>query len=178
MPTPPFKTLSSNTIWSCPYFSVRAAEVTLPNKEQSVYYVMEKNPCVFIVPITKEGEIIMIRQYRYAVDDWCWEVPAGGKKDHHSLEETAREELLEEIGGVAESIAHLGMFYLSCGTTNEAAHLFVATNVTLGQHHHEPMEVIEIHRKPIAEALELAKSGKVMDGPSALALLLAERHIR
>lgn len=120
----------------------------------------------------------MIHSYRYTVDDWCLELPAGGVKPGQTMEEAARAELLEEVGGIAKSLDYHGRFYTMNGIGDEEAHFFLAKDVVLGQPNHEPTEVMEIRPMPILEVLQLAQANKISDGPSALALLLCADQLR
>jgi ADP-ribose pyrophosphatase len=124
--------------------------------------------------VTAEGEIVLVYQYRYTVDDWCLEIPAGAQQPGLSLEETARAELREEVGGTAERLQYLGHFYAANGICNEVSHLFLATGVTLAETAHEAAEVMTVHRVPAAEAVRMARDGRITDGASALALLRCE----
>lgn len=178
LPRRPFKTVSSRIVWTCPWYRVRQDEITTPDGQPGVYNIIEKADAVWIVPVTVDGLVAMVRQFRYTVDDWCWEVPAGSVKDGQSIEDTAREELWEEIGGVAGSLRYVGRFYLANGICNEVGHIFLATGVQLGRPHHEPAEVMTIHLKPIPEALAMAISGQISDGPTALALLLCADQLQ
>lgn len=172
----PFKTLSSRVVWSCPWYQVRQDEIIMPDGSDGVYHVVEKADAVWIVPVTAGGRIAMVRQYRYTIDEWCWEVPAGSLKPGQTTEEAAREELREEVGGVAGELEYIGRFYLANGICNELGHIYLGTGVTLGTPQHEAAEVMEVHQFSIAEALRMARAGEITDGPSALALLLcAER---
>jgi 8-oxo-dGTP pyrophosphatase MutT (NUDIX family) len=121
---------------------------------------------------------VLIYTFRYTVNNWCYEIPAGGVKPGQSLEEAARTELLEEIGGTATHLDYFGQFYTMNGIGNEVAHIFIAHNVTLGKPDHEATEVMEIHPKPIAEVLRMAQANEISDGPSALALLLCAEKLR
>lgn len=168
----PFQTISSQIAWSCPWYRVRRDEIITPDGSPGVYHVVEKNDAVWIIPVTKDGHIAMVRQYRYTVDDWCWEVPAGSVKAGQSVEEAAREELREEVGGVAENLTYIGRFYLANGICNEVGHIFLADSVTLNEPNHEAAEVIEVHLMPIVVAIDMARAGQISDGPTALALLL------
>ena len=109
------------------------------------------------------------------MDDWCYEVPAGGISPEGSPEETARRELLEEIGGTARDLRLVGQFYTSNGISNEVAYVYLATGVELGETHREPTELMEMRLVQIEEAIRMAREGEITDGPSALALLICEQ---
>jgi ADP-ribose pyrophosphatase len=168
----PFQTISSRIAWSCPWYRVRQDEIITPNGRPGVYNVIEKSDAVWIVPITPAGEVLMVYQYRYTVDEWCWEVPAGSVKPGQSLEEAAWEELREEVGGLGGELSYVGRAFLANGICNEVGHFFLATGVATGETHHEAAEVITVHRVPIADALAMARDGRISDGPTALALFL------
>jgi ADP-ribose pyrophosphatase len=174
----PFKVRSSRTVWSSPWFSIRQDEVVLPNGAPNAFNIVNHPGAVWVIPVTHEGEIVLIHQYRQSVEDWCWELPAGGLKFGISLEGTVRQELKEEVGGTAETIEKIGQFYTSNGISNEVAHLFLATGVTLEEGKPETAEVLEVHRLPIAETLRMARANEINDAPSALALLLCEEELR
>ena len=173
----PFQTLSSRIAWACPWYRVRQDEIRLPNGRNGVYNTIEKDDAVWIVPLTHQQEIVLINSYRYTIDKWCWEVPAGNIKPNQTKEEAALAELQEEIGGTAAQLTYLGRFYTANGICDEVGHFFLATGVTLGTPAHEEAEVIQIHPKPISEVMQLLQQGQISDGPSALALFLCQRHL-
>jgi 8-oxo-dGTP pyrophosphatase MutT (NUDIX family) len=173
----PYHTLGSKTIWRSPWYALRQDRIRLPDGSEGTYTVVEKPDAVWIIPVTAEGQIALIWNYRYAVDKWFWEIPAGSIADGASAEETARRELLEEIGGVAESLRPVARFFTMNGICNQVAHVFLATGVTLGDPHREPTEIMTVHTVAIARALDMAQGGEIDDGPSALALLLAAPHL-
>ncbi len=173
----PFITLSSRIAWSSPWFQVRQDQIRLPDGSPAVYNVVQHVGAVWVIPVTEQGEIVLVYSYRYTVDDWCWEIPAGGIKPGLSMEQSVEAELLEEIGGVARQIEYGGRFYTSNGISNEVAHVYIAAGVHLGQPNHEPAEVMEVHPMPIEKVLAMAKANEISDGPSALALLLNERRL-
>ena len=173
----PYQTLSSHIPWSSPWYRIRQDEIITPNGQPGVYNVVEKEAAVWIVPILDNGDVVLIHNYRYTVDDWCWEVPAGSVKPGQSLEEAARAELREEIGGTAQELIYLNQFYTANGICNEVGHIFLATGVSLGQPNHEATEVMEIHPIPVPQALHMARSLQIRDAPSALALLICEPYL-
>jgi ADP-ribose pyrophosphatase len=125
-----------------------------------------------------DGRIPLIYTYRHTIDDWCWEIPAGGTKPGQSAEEAALAELREETGGTTQKLEYIQQFYTANGICNEIGHIFLATEVQLGLPQHEPVEIIEIHPKPIGEVLEMAHTGKITDAMSALVILLCESRLR
>jgi ADP-ribose pyrophosphatase len=157
---------------------VRQDQIILPNGQPGVYNVIIKPAAVWIIPVTTEGQIALIYTYRYTVDDWCWEIPAGSIKPGETPQDAAATELREEVGGAAAAWHYMHRFYAANGICDEVGHIFLATGVTLSHPEHEPAEVIQVHTKPIAEVLEMARSGQISDGPSALGLLLAESKLR
>src|SRR5437763_8687305 len=105
------------------------------NAEPLDYAYLERAEAVIIVPVTDDGEIILLKQYRYPVDDWCLEVPAGGTHDsgQASLEEVARKELREEIGGTAKKLTYVTFFYSANAFSNEKCHIFLAEGVEISE---------------------------------------------
>jgi ADP-ribose pyrophosphatase len=176
-----WKLLRSETRFENKVFRLREDEVQLPNGERVQYAYIERAPAVIVIPITPEGEMVMVRQYRHTVDEWCLEVPAGGTHDHPdaSLEENARRELREEVGGTAAALREIGSFYPGNAFTDERCHVFLATGVQLAKEPEtEQSEAIEPELVPIQRALQLARTGAVATGPSALAILMCEPHLR
>jgi 8-oxo-dGTP pyrophosphatase MutT (NUDIX family) len=175
----PFITNASKVVWSCPWYRVRQDEIVTPDGKPGVYNVVEHPGAVWIIPVTSAGEVVLIYTYRYAVDDWCYELPAGGIKQGQSLEDAAKTELLEEIGGTAATLKHVAQFYTMNGIGDEEAHIFLATGVELGSPpDHEPTEVMDVQPMPITEVLRMAQANEISDAPSALALLLCAQKLR
>jgi len=173
----PFITRSSLDAWSCPWFSIQEDTIVLSNGKETKYWFAEKQDSVFVVPVTHEKEIVLIRSYRYPMKEWFWEVPAGHLKNGQSPEEAAREELREETGGLADAWQPLGQFCPNGGFLKSYMHLFLATGVVLGTPEHEPEEQIEVHPTPIKRALEMIRDGTITSSQSALALLLCEERL-
>lgn len=174
----PFKTLTSRIAWSCSWYSVRQDQILLPNGQEGQFNVVQHDGAVWIVPVTTNGELVLLHHYRYTVRDWCWEVPAGGMGDGQPPEVVARRELREETGGEAADWRYVGQFYTSNGISNEVGHVFLATGVTFHETAHEPAEVLEMYPTPVPEALRMAHANEISDGPSALAILLSEPFLK
>jgi ADP-ribose pyrophosphatase len=173
-------TRSARYLFESPWHRIRQDQVGLRGKELTFTW-LEHAGSVFVVPVTKKGEIVMIRTYRYNVDDWVWEIPAGGLGDKGGLplEQAARGELREETGYTGGEFEVLGSYYTGVGVLDLKMTIFLARGVELTH----PLElddseqVEEVVAVPLAEAVRRARSGEVNDGESALAILLAAERI-
>jgi ADP-ribose pyrophosphatase len=171
-------TLDSKYLWQSRWYNLRQDRLRTPEGREFTYTLVDHPGAAWVVPVTAEGQVALIWQYRYAVDDWCYEVPAGGLSPDLTPEEAARRELLEEIGGTAADLRYVGQFYTSNGISNEIAYVYLATGVELGRTQREPTELMEIRLVPVEEAIRMAREGEISDGPSALALLWCEPLLR
>jgi 8-oxo-dGTP pyrophosphatase MutT (NUDIX family) len=174
----PYKTTASRIAWTCPWYRVRQDDIITPDGKPGVYNTIESPTSVWIVPVTAVGQIVLICTYRYTIDRWSWEVPAGAQEPGQTIEEAALAELKEEVGGTTSSLQQIGHFYTAPGISNEDGFYFLATNVTLGQPKHESTEVMEIHLKPIADVMQMVRDGTIVDGNSAVALMMAAPYLQ
>ena len=173
-----WQTISSRYIWQSQWYSLRQDRLQARDGHEFDYTIVEHPGAVWVVPVATDGRIVLIRNYRHAVGEFCMEVPAGGLSPGLTSEEVARRELLEEVGGTATELFHVGRFYTSNGISNEVAYVYLATGVELGDAQPEPTELMEVCLVPADEALNMARSGAISDGPSALALLWCEPLLR
>lgn len=188
--TPHDKPLGASLGWELmgttrPYESrwhnLRRDEVRLPGGEEIVYTYQEHAGFVTVLPVTADGQVVMIRSYRYTVDDWCWELPAGGLGDKlgYSAEEVARQELREETGADCVEMRQIGWFYSMNGTSTARCTFFLATGVQLnGPPELEVTELSDVHLVPLEQALQMARDGRITDADSALVLLRCEPILR
>lgn len=176
-----WKVLETTTLYSDTRFAVRRDRLRLPGGDEGVYTYPVKHGAVFILPITPAGELVLIRQYRYIVDAWLWEIPAGSTHDFNGgdYRELVRRELWEEIGGQAESIHSLGRTFAAPGFTTIQVFGYLALGVILGATNHpENTEFIEIHPTPIPEALNLLRGGEHTSAIDAYFVLQQEPLLR
>jgi ADP-ribose pyrophosphatase len=130
---------------------------------------------VVIVPLTQDGQVRMVRQYRSAIGDYLLELPAGTLEPGESPEQAAPRELAEETGDRAESWQRLAGFYTVPGICNEYLHLVLATDLTPGQKHLEFDELIEVVTLPLGEALAKAERGEIRDAKTIIGLMMAAK---
>ena len=135
--------------------------------------VVEHPGGVAIIAQPSPGEIVLVRQYRHAVDEDLWEVPAGMIERGEPPLETARRELIEETGYRARELRFLFSMYTTPGFCNERIHLFAAEGLTLGEAAPEDDEQFEIRTWSVAEAWVLVESDRLRDAKTQIALAWA-----
>ncbi|MDP8907876.1 MAG: TIGR04282 family arsenosugar biosynthesis glycosyltransferase, partial [Chloroflexota bacterium] len=172
-----WETLGTEWLLRSPWRSLRRDRVRLHTGAEIDYSYLETPRAAWVVPLTAEGEIVLIHQYRYPVRGWVWEVPAGAIGEEAPVE-AARRELAEEIGGRCRELRAVGRFYSSSAHLTLEAHVYLALDVELAGAAREATELLEVVRLPADEAFARARSGAINEGQSALALLMAEPLVR
>lgn len=131
---------------------------------------------VVIVPVLRDGRIVLIRNFRIAVGEYTLECPAGTLGVGEDPAVCAARELIEETGYQAESITGLGWFYTTPGLTDEKMHAFAATGLTEVGQRLEEDEDIQVVYVTEPEALRMIDSGELRDAKSMIAILKARSH--
>jgi ADP-ribose pyrophosphatase len=130
-----------------------------------------------VVPLTKEGSVVMIRQYRHAAGGYLFEIPAGKLDPGETPEACALRETQEEVGMRPQVLHALGPIHTTPGFTDEIIHLFVATDLTPVPQALESDEMIEVFTIPLAQALTAIREGEVTDGKTICALFRTEQEL-
>jgi 8-oxo-dGTP pyrophosphatase MutT (NUDIX family) len=153
-------------------------EVRLPNIHVATMEMVHHPGGAAVVALDDEQRVCLVRQYRHAVGDWIWEIPAGkiDNKDPPLL--TAKRELEEEAGRQASEWHSLGEYLSSPGFLTEVVYLFFATGLKTVKNNLEATEVLEAHWFAFDEALRMAHSGELRDGKSLAALLRASAYVQ
>jgi ADP-ribose pyrophosphatase len=167
------ETLSSETVFEGRVIGLRVDAVRLPNGRSGVREVVEHDESVVIVPVTGDGEVLLVRQYRYPVGEAILEAPAGGVDAGETPHECARRELREETGYDAGTLQSLGWFWVSPGFCTEKMHAFLAADLTHSPLEPDEDEAIETVALPARQAVERARSGDLHDSKTIAALLMA-----
>lgn len=116
---------------------------------------VEPGDAVVILPITKENEIIFVKQLREVIGKLALELPAGMIDAEETPEQAARRELEEETGIKANNIEFLTSYYSSCGYTSEKIYIYIAKDFSYGkQHFDETEEILKVEKIKVEEALE------------------------
>lgn len=160
------------------FVDVFVQDVTFANGNTHPHEYVVHPGAVAIVPILDDEHVIMIRNYRFVVDQVLWELPAGIIEEGETPEITAKRELLEETGYSAEKWDPLMQFYTSPGFCDEKIHVYIARNLVLHEQRLEEGEEISVEILTWREILELLRTGAIVDCKTISALLYYRTYYR
>ena len=168
--------VGSRRLYSGRIINLDMDEVRFPNGSTGELEMVRHPGAAAVVPFLSDPagddpQILLLKQYRYAAEDYLYEVPAGRLDPGEDPADCARRELREETGCSAERVEHLLTFYTTPGFTDEKIHLFMATGLVHGEHAREHDEFIEVETMPISRALGLVERGEISDSKTIVALL-------
>jgi ADP-ribose pyrophosphatase len=147
--------------------------VRLPNGNVCDLELIRHPGAAAVVPLDTDGNVVLVRQYRYAAGDWLLEVPAGKLDAGEAAETCALRELEEETGYRAGKLTPLGWIWTTPGFTDERIWLYLATELSPSTLAHDVDEVLRVERMPFEEAVALAATSGLRDAKSVCALLRA-----
>ena len=170
-PAQPEQVLESRSIYQGRKVDLRVDTVELPDGTRSIREIVSVPQAVVILPVTEDGQVHLVRQYRAAIGDYLLELPAGTLDPGESPEECARRELIEEIGKQAHYWQWLTSFYTVPGICDELIHLFLARELSSAAGQPDADEFIEVVSLPVGQAIAMARSGQLRDAKSIIGLL-------
>lgn len=150
--------------------------VRFPDGSSGELEIIRHPGAAAVVPVLSDPKgpdpvLLMLRQFRYAAGGPLWEIPAGRLDHDETPEECARRELREEAGVEAGRLARLTTIWTTPGFTDEAIHLFWASDLKRTEHAREPDEFIEVVPTPLSEVLKGIRDGEIRDGKTVAAIL-------
>lgn len=145
---------------------------------EHVHEIVRHPGAALVLPVLEDGRLVLIHNYRPAVEAELLEIPAGTLDPGEAPAECAARELTEETGYRAERLEPLLSFYSTPGILDERMHLFQATGLSPGPTAHESSEQIRVVTMTLEEALEAVRQGRVTDGKTIVALLYYDRFVR
>lgn len=167
-----FELIESNVLFQGRAFTIRRDRLRTPRGETRLD-IVEHGGSVVLIPVDEDGKVYFVRQYRHAAGLELLELPAGVRQGDEPYEQCAARELREETGMAAASLERIGDFYLAPGYSTEFMAVFLATGLTPDPLPADEDEFLQVERLPLAEALEMARTGQVPDAKSLAALFLA-----
>lgn len=161
----PWTTLTTACPYSNPWIKLEHNTVTTPGGTPGIYGVVRfQNIAVGILPLDEHQNTWIVGQYRYTLNQYSWEIPEGGCPIGTDPLQTAKRELKEETGFIAEQwTTVLEDLQLSNSVTDETGISFVAKGLTPGLSTPEDTEQLEIRKLPFSQLLEMAMTGQIQD---------------
>jgi ADP-ribose pyrophosphatase len=167
-----YEVLKHEKILETEIFDVYQDEVILERELPVKRTIIEHIGAAAVAPIDDDGKIFFVRQYRHAAKARVLEIPAGTLSKGESPELCALRELEEEIGYKTDSVVFLNKIYPAIGYSTEVVYLYYAKNLVKTAQNLDPDEYILVEKYSADEALELIKSGEIMDSKTISAILL------
>lgn len=169
--------LSSTETFKGRVFSITVDRVTLPNGRTVTLDMVRHRGSVVLLPMPDSAHIVLIRQYRYAIDRWIWELPAGSLDDGEDPASAAARECEEEIGLVPDRVDAVGAWYPTPGFCTEVMNYYRLTGLRPPdpggpQAHKDEDEDIRAHVFTLDEAREMVRRGDIIDLKTAWGLTL------
>lgn len=171
-------TLSSELVYDGQIIRLYIDEVALINGHHKRREVIRHNGAVAIVPIDAGGNVVLVRQFRYAAGRVLLEVPAGTLEPDEAPEACAARELQEEAGYRPGKLERLGGIYAAPSYTTEYIHLFMATELQASRLEVDDDEFLEVYPLPLDEVIRLIEAGEIRDGKTISGVLLARERLR
>lgn len=165
------KTVDSQVIYEGKIITLKRDTALLENGAQVTREVIVHPGGVGIVPVTEEGELLLVRQFRYPHGKVLLEIPAGKLNWGEDPFECGKRELLEETGCTAEEYTFLGELYPTPAYLNEVLYLYMAKGLHYREQNLDEDEFLDVVRVPLDEAVEMVMRGDIPDAKSQAAIL-------
>ncbi len=164
-------TIEKNTVFEGRIVTVRSDKARLDDGTVVGRELVIHPGGVSVVPLTDEGEVIMVRQFRYAFMCPLLEIPAGKLEPGEDPEKAVLRELSEETGAACRELISLGVCYPSVAYLTEKIHLYLARGLDFGTAHPDEGEFLDVERIPLEKAVDMVLNGEIPDAKTQIALL-------
>ena len=168
------KILSEEQAWRGRILDVRNLEVELPNGRRTGRDVVRHPGAAAVVALTHTGKIVLVRQYRTALDRVTVEIPAGKLDPGEDPVECAKRELHEETGFKPGRIRYLTTIATSCGFCDELIHIYMATNLEFDGADPDDDEFVNVDLVPLSELIDAVLDGKIEDAKTVVGALACD----
>lgn len=168
------KTLKSEQVFDGVLLKIYRDEVLLPDGNTSVREYNKHNGAVCVVPLTKDNEVLMVRQYRYACRESLLEIPAGKLEKGETPLENCKRELKEETGADGYSFMTLGTYIGLCAYSDERVFMYMCRVDDCGEQSLDEDEFLNVEKIPFDKVVEMVLNNQIEDGKTQVAILKAK----
>ncbi len=172
------KTMKSEKVYEGRILTLRVDTVELPNKKYSKREIIEHSGGAAIVPITDDGKVVLVKQYRKAVEDFLLEIPAGKLEYDEDPLECVTRELKEETGYKSENIEFLCEIYPSPGYTAEKIYIYLARNLIKGEQELDEGEYVEVEEIELDKFMDMVNSNEIIDAKTITGILMTQNKLK
>ncbi len=172
-----FKKIDETKIHDGRIFTLEEHKYIAPDKKEHTYDIIKHNGAVAIVALLN-GKIVLTKQYRPAVEDVVYEIPAGKLELGEQPEECAKREFLEETGLLARNIKKITSFYSAIGFCTEIIHLYYVDEVMNALQQLDEDEFIELYKFSIEELEEMIEKGEIIDAKTILSVYMIKNMMQ
>jgi ADP-ribose pyrophosphatase len=172
------KTISSEELIRTPIFYVTMDRALDPDGFEIRRAIVQHEGSAVVMPVDKQGRVLLVRQYRLPARRYLWELPAGRVDPGETVLKAARRELAEETGYRARTFKKLAEFYPSPGFLAEKMTIYLATNLAQGTQKPMEDERIETRWFTAREIDRLIKNGKILDAKTNIGFLRWQRYMK
>ncbi len=173
----PWQTLSSEEKYDNRWINVTEYQVLNPAGGKGIYgKVHFKNKAIGIVALDENNNTWLVGQWRYTLNEWSWEIPEGGGPLHDDPLQSAKRELKEETGLIANQWTLIQRVHLSNSVSDEEGFIFLAEDLTTGESELEETEAdMKVWKLPFSDALSMVLKGEITDSLTVMAILKVAR---
>lgn len=170
--------LDSKLVWRGDFLAVDDVTVRLPNGKVAHRDVVRHPGAVAVIALTDEGKLVMVHQYRTALEQVTLEIPAGKLDLGEDPAHAAARELLEETGYMAARMAHLGQIAMAAGYSDEIIHLYMAMGLSFAGARPDPDEFVHVDLIDLDEVVDMVLDGKIIDSKTVAGVMLCDAIAR
>jgi len=172
----PWQILDSEVKYENNWIQVLHQNVLNPSGGKGIYGTVNfKNIAVGVVPIDQDGNIWLVGQYRFPLNEYSWEIPEGGCPTGEEVLDTAKRELKEETGLIAQEWKLISKLHTSNSVCNEVAYIYLAEGITQTESQPEETEQLQVKKVTLKEALMMVMDDKITDSMSVAGILKVAR---
>jgi ADP-ribose diphosphatase len=171
------KRTDEREIFKTKLFTIKDIDLELENGKKVTYQIMHKNNTALLVPITNDGQLLLIQEYFTAIDEFQLGLPKGRIEDGEHMFETANKELQEEVGYKAQKLDKLATFTMSPGYLTQRTEVFLARDLVESKLRGDEEWDLTVIRHPFSDFEALIASGKLTEARIIAALFLARRFL-